>query len=93
MIEVKQAAKIANDYLNDLFSESPPQGTLLEEVELEEDEGVWLITLSFIDPTNVLGKALAGVYSAPRKFKTFEVSAEDGRVLAMRIRTLTQAEH
>jgi len=78
MIDVKEAVKIAYEYF---LSLCPGSGSVqLEEVELAEDEGYWLITLSHFSPYLV--------DLADRQYKTFKINAVDGRVLSMKIRVL-----
>ncbi len=48
-IDVKKAVELAKGYLSDVL-EVPVRLTLLEEIELTEDQQSWLITLSFPAP-------------------------------------------
>ena len=80
-MDAKQAALRARDYLVSLIPEA--DAILLEEVE--KDGNNWLITLSMYRHS----------YSAspfgepPRTYKTFEVNALTGEVLAMRMRAVS----
>ncbi len=49
MLDVKQAANLARQYLIELFDYRELWGLTLEEAELSEDGKHWLITLSFLE--------------------------------------------
>lgn len=78
-IDVKKAVKIASQYLNGLYGQSIGN-TRVEEVELDDEDGVWLITLSFVDIDDLVPE---------RIYKTLEIDLETGQVLAMRIREVS----
>ena len=87
LIDVRAAANAAAAYFKELY----PNVTAfsLEEVELAEDGGHWLITLSFeIQPTSGLGNAVSRFQPPKTKYKVFKVHARTGRVVAMKIRKL-----
>jgi hypothetical protein len=77
MMDVKQAVKIAQDYMDGLYRNSV-RGLLLEEVELSDDEQFWYVTLSW--DVDILG--------TERTYKIFKIKADDGRVISMKMRTL-----
>lgn len=85
MIDVREAARIAATYFKDLY-DMPLNDVLVEEVEFSESSNAWIITLGYRDPTNPIG-AIAG----SRRYKRFEIDAEDGTVRSMKIRTLQDA--
>lgn len=90
MIEVKDAVQYAKTAAKDFLAEDVTlDDLLLEEVEFNDSENTWLITLGF-DVINKnamrgIGAALAGVQYI-RKYKTFIIDAETGKVKAMKIR-------
>lgn len=89
-IDVQKAVAAARASLRDFFSEEPVQGILLEEVERSEDDGDWLITLSFIrNPKTTKGAIDTFLGEGPRTYKTLKVSTETGEVLSMKIRQLS----
>ncbi len=79
MIDAREAAACAANYLKDLFPEA--QGMQLEEVEISDDDSEWSITLSFLDP-----EAGPFVYPRPKKYKIFRIDAETAEVRSMKIR-------
>lgn len=79
MIDVKEAAKTASEYLTGLYSLASWDDVRLEEVELTEDEKYWLITLSYSDKKLI----------PRREYKVFKIDAETGKVQAMKIRTVS----
>jgi len=74
MIEVKEAARIAGAYLDDL--RGPLEGIMLEEVEYDDSADEWLVTLSYL---------MSPPFSM-REYKVFRIAASDGRVKSMKIR-------
>lgn len=75
MIDVKQAADIASQYLISLFP-NKAFSIQLEEVELSEDGKYWYITLSFKE------RPVSGF----KNYKLFKINAETGQVHSMKIR-------
>jgi hypothetical protein len=98
MINVKEAVRIALDYLSQLYNTSDFKDVLLEEVELSEDEKWWNITIGFSRPVYSDNPMLASIEKInkiagtqiktpyKREYKLFKVAANDGRVGAMKIR-------
>ena len=92
MIEVKDAVLSAKKAAKDFLSEDVQlDDLLLEEVEFDEPENTWLITLGFNvvnrNAMRGIGAALAGVQYI-MKYKTFSIDADTGRVKAMKIRDI-----
>jgi hypothetical protein len=87
MIGVKDAVRIAADYLASLYEGTELRDVLLEEVRLSDDDQYWLVTMGFsrLVSANPIFEAL-GSASFKREYKVFEVSAETGEVRSMRIR-------
>ncbi len=85
MIDVKQAAQLASNFIVGLYSDETISDVLLEEVELSEDSKYWLITLSFPAPASSVN-AILGIRG--RRYKIFKVDTETGEVLSMKIREL-----
>ena len=97
MIDVKQAVAAATTYFRTLYNTDALSDILLEEVELTDDERLWIVTLSTLLPaskeelnetatSNALATALGVNRQHRRVYKVFTVSAENGRVRSMKIR-------
>jgi hypothetical protein len=89
MIGVKDAVKSAHDYLLDMrdLIGTPLEDLRLEEVELSEQENLWLVTLGFNVPMKEgLLNALGNPKPYRREYKLFKVDAETSHVKAMKIR-------
>jgi len=89
MIKAKEAVQIARDQILEWFNEDKLQALELKEVELSEDESLWLITLSYsVKRTNsVASEIMSG--TAPdsvRTSKMFAIDAESGEVRSMKQR-------
>ncbi|GIW25354.1 hypothetical protein [Meiothermus sp.] len=85
MLEVKEAVRIATEYIQTLFSERQIPELRLEEVELTPDNQFWEVTLSFVvrEPTAYLS---LGDAARTREYKIFRINAETGQVQSMKIR-------
>jgi hypothetical protein len=93
MIDVKQAVKAATQFAEDVLGPENVQGARLEEVEISEDGGHWLITLGFLGPEAPAGRrtafeALAGI-PGKRDYKVFKIDRETGTVISMKIRSVS----
>ena len=92
MIDVKEAVKIATDYLRDLYVPSQLHDILLEEIALSEDEKYWYVTLGFsrpvppTDPLRVLTENLLRQTNLRREYKVFQIDSATGQVRSMKIR-------
>lgn len=75
--DVKEAVKIAGDYIAQLFPSVP--NLTLEEVELSDDERHWFVTFGFGLPG--FPGALGG-----REYKTVKIEAQTGKPVAVKIR-------
>jgi hypothetical protein len=81
MIDAKEAAKRAADYMRELLP--TVQHPMLEEVE--QDGRVWLITLSFLIKMQTHPLFPSGWQ---KEYKQFAVDATSGRVRSMKIRNV-----
>ena len=86
--DAKSAVRAAKDYLQTLMAEEDISELGLEELDYNEGEGVWSVTLGFSRPwdRNALG-AMTGGNPRNRSFRTLKV-APDGEVKSIRIRTI-----
>jgi len=80
MIDAKEAATAAKQYLTDLYGEV--LAVQVEEIELSDNNEEWLITLSYINRETMLVPALG----ISRDYKVFSVHRASGEVLSMKIR-------
>jgi hypothetical protein len=92
MIEVKEAVLAAKTAAKDFLSDDVElTELLLEEVELDERQGVWVITLGFNMPNKNALTGIGTVFSNDRfirKYKIFNVDINTGAVKSMKIRDL-----
>lgn len=87
MLSIKDAAKNALNFYKEIYPDI--NGELIEEVELDETQHYWLITLSFPVENETTSSLRAALQPKTlRKYKLFKVNAEDGKVESMKIRTL-----
>ena len=98
MIDVKEAVKIATDYLKQLYEPTQLHDILLEEVALSDDEKYWYVTLGFSRPvastnpmqalteTFLKGQGIVNQTKYQREYKVFQIDAATGQVRSMKIR-------
>jgi len=81
MVDVKEAAKISLEYIQELFSKDEIQDVSLEEVEISEDEKWWIVTIGFTkqmtQPLNPM-EAMSGPKYA-RSYKELKIDSENGQ--------------
>ncbi|MFP4052978.1 MAG: hypothetical protein ACLFV7_03840 [Phycisphaerae bacterium] len=76
MIDAKQAVQAARDYFREITEYEG--GVTVEEIELDSENGYWLVTLGYREQEMLPVQA----------YKRFWVRTEDGFVTAMKIREL-----
>ena len=85
MITVRKAVEVAQDYfqsIQDMLGEEL-RDLRLEEVELSEDGGIWLVTLGYDRPISPTHPAISIIKRFRREYKLFKVNAETGEVKGM----------
>ena len=91
-MDVKEAARTAKSYLNDLFSDEQVTNVGLEEVEFDELENVWKITVGFSRPWDrrvSIASTLSGeAPRAGRSYKVVRIKDDDGTIESLRDRLL-----
>ena len=95
MIHVKEAVQKASGYLTELYG-SKAFDILLEEVEYNDSDQQWLITVGFTrevaEPMSEFTPTLSlFVPQIKREYKQIMVDAETGEVQAMKIRPVPVA--
>jgi hypothetical protein len=80
MIDAKQAVKAAGDYLRSMYGDALV--AQVEEVELDDAEDFWYITLSFPDPE----ARMLPTWPTPKLYKVFKIRSGTGEVVSMKIR-------
>jgi len=100
MIDMKQAVNVAMTFLVDLMDTTKVSEILLEEVESNDDERLWSVTLSALLPESQdgpkpspLALAMGNAPSNRRRiYKVFTIDADTGKLKSMRMRSLAKAE-
>ena len=90
IMDVKEAVRTAKEHVVEVFSDEPIQNVGLEEVEFDESNQVWVVTVGFSrswEPSRDLFRALGG--DAARTFKIVRIEDDSGRVQSVKHRTLT----
>lgn len=87
-LSVKQAADIAKDYVRALLGDEGLSDLGLEEIDFDDNEEQWLITVGFSRPWNTPRSgvaALTGTAAQKRAYRVVRIT-QDGDVLSMKRR-------
>lgn len=84
-VDVKTAVQQAVLFIHEVIQDGRAKDTMLEEIELSDDEKEWLITVSVPRPAS-----LASIMGEPgaRDYKTLRINTVTGEVKSLKIRTL-----
>jgi hypothetical protein len=90
MIPVKEAVKVAMQFLAETFEGETLLQPRLEEIEPSDDGTYWYVTVSFFRglPPAAFADYVSGT-SEGREYKTITVDANNGTVRSVKIRQLT----
>jgi hypothetical protein len=85
-MDVKEAVRAAKEWILDVMSDEHPTNLGLEEVEFDDTQGLWKITLGFSRPWNSNRNALSsftGEAIQKRAYRTIIVEDFTGRIKGM----------
>jgi hypothetical protein len=89
-VNVNEAVSVAKKHVSDLFAEERVTNLGLEEVEFNDSEQAWLITLGFSrpwdEPKNTIAAITQQVAYPRRVFKLVRVKDATGEVLSVKRR-------
>ena len=93
-MDVKQAAKLAKDYVSDLFADERIADVGLEEIERESNQRFWNVTVGFSRPWDQRNPTVTtlGQTKLRRSYKQLRINDETGAVHSVRDRVLRRAE-
>ena len=93
-MDVKQAAKLAKEYVSDLFAEEGITNVGLEEITLEGSQQVWEVTVGFSRDWDHLGlpTVILGQTSLRRSYKALRINNVDGTVVSVKDRILQESK-
>lgn len=93
-MDVKEAVRIAKEYLGDLFEDEQIMNVGLEEVVFEDVSNIWKITIGFSRPWDQKGSLVTvlGEGRPARSYKVLSINDDGGRVESVMDRVLTASE-
>ena len=95
-MDVKEAAKLAKEYVADLFAEEGIDNVGLEEIELKPGPSgpLWTVTVGFSRPWDQGGLATItlGQKGLRRSYKVLRIDNQSGKVESIRDRILQEPE-
>jgi hypothetical protein len=78
-IDVKEAVRLAKEYVRDFFGSEGISNLGLEEIEYDDGHGQWLITVGFSRPWNSIKSATALISGEPQVKRAYRVVKLDGQ--------------
>ena len=95
-MDVKQAMRIAREYVEQVYADTQIRDVMLEEVSTSEDGSKWYVTIGFTRPELQLKPRLGDTAETAllvgrpleRDYKQVTVDDETGEVVSMQIRSL-----
>lgn len=91
MIDVKAAVQIAKAFVLDLFQDEGVSDLGLEEVEYEEEEGSWYVTVGFSRPWDFPRGSLSVFSGSTNPKRTYKrVHVKDGKVVSVQNREVNE---
>lgn len=95
-MEVKQAVEVAKNYVADLFESEEITNIGLEEIEYDDLENLWQITIGFNRPwdrnVGLLVNAASSRTYKRRTYKKIAIRDRDHKVLSVKNRTTSQEQ-
>ena len=93
-MNVKEAVRVAQEYITDIFAEEDIMNVGLEEVDFDHCADVWKITVGFSRPWDRVGvrnAVVQGLKHPPRSYKVVSIVKEDGHVKSVRDRFMVDS--
>jgi len=95
-MEVQEAIRLAKDYVTNVFQDEDPTNVGLEEVEFDETDQIWNVTIGFSRPWNSTKSLLANISgeALPKKraYKVVRIRDNDGKMVAIKRRDTITSE-
>jgi hypothetical protein len=93
-MDVKEAARLAREYVTELFIDEEIMNIGLEEVVFDRCSNTWKITIGFARPWDGIGGRNPITRDSgprPRSYKVVCISDEDGRLESLKDRILVDS--
>lgn len=95
MVSAKEAVNAAAAYMLEMYAGAT--GLRVEEIELDDAQGLWIVTMGFWEtvPVPPSLNSLAAIALNPkvqRVYKELRIRSSDGQIVSMKIRNLPSAE-
>ncbi|WP_162783495.1 hypothetical protein [Devosia naphthalenivorans] len=86
-MQIKDAISTAKNYVRDIMADEEPINIGLEEIEFNENNNEWEVTIGFSRPWNSVRNAMSTITgeSAPKRaYRVFFIKDDTGEVRAMK---------
>ena len=90
-MDVKEAIRLAKSHLQEIFTDERIQNLGLEEVEYDDNNKVWSITLGFSRPWDTDSRSLAGLGIFPKRdYKVVRIFDPEKKVISIKNREVVE---
>ena len=87
-MNVKEAIKDAKTQIYEIFQDEKPTDIGLEEIEYNESDETWVITIGFLRPWDIssisVAESIAGIVGNKRTYKVVRISDKNGKMLSIK---------
>jgi len=93
-MNVRDAVKMAVEYVADIFAAERPENIGLEEVFMNEQENAWEVTVGFSRPWDYRKAGILATMEAlspRRQYKIVKINNQTGEVISIKIREIKNA--
>ena len=90
-MDVQQVVRLAKGYVADVFQDEEPVNIGVEEIEFDDSDDAWNVTIGFsrpwnTSPRNALSPILGDGGGLRRSYKVVRIKDDDGRMIAIKQR-------
>ena len=88
-MNARDAIRRAKEYVNDVFSDENITNLGLEEIEFDETDRTWNVTIGFSRPWNSVRNTLTAITGEPavkRAYKIVKLRDDDGQMISVKRR-------
>jgi hypothetical protein len=90
-MDVKEAIRLSKSHLQEIFAEEHIQNLGLEEVEYDENDKVWSITLGFSRPWDANSRSIAALGIFPKRdYKVVRIFDPEKKIISIKNREVVE---
>lgn len=91
-MEVQEAIRLAKGYVTEVFGDEKPTNVGLEEIEFDDADQIWNVTIGFSRPMLNVKSAVANLVGEDpmrqRTYRVVRIRDDDGKMVAIKLRDM-----